>query len=405
MSPKSQGGLGLPRYHKTKEQQKWVAGKAKTAQFIRALWKAAAKHQRRDPNFLWLLVQCGWTNVGPKGKGRESTRHWRNNKIAAFLGVPYDSDEQLAIALSKALLGLGTIRTRRLLKMGTGITHYYTAFRPATEKFIKKNSDSIRFAFERVSSTSKQLDNKILDVANVIDKLGHFKAAGRQASAFNGMTPALACLDPQLRFPIMNRRTESLLGCIGEHADAKGVVALSSLIGRHGVNNSFELDAYAYGEKFPSLPKKRVSPAHTEFKKVGLKSETDSIANIAAKQTTITKQHNELINKLRKALLWHQIVAKEYRFDALINNWKKGRDLLIEAKTASEGPTGRTQIRHAIGQLYDYRFTHFPAADTVDLAVLLPKKPKKDVQVLLASLRIELLWFEGKNLRGTIKIL
>jgi len=87
----------------------------------------------------------------------------------------------------------------------------------------------------------------------------------------------------------------------------------------------------------------------------------------------------------------------------LVIGWKKGRDLLIEAKTASEGPSGRSQIRQAIGQLYDYRFTHLPKRN-VDLAVLLPKQPSSHVQELLASLGIELLWFRGKNLAGTISL-
>ena len=53
------------------------------------------------------------------------------------------------------------------------------------------------------------------------------------------------------------------------------------------------------------------------------------------------KRHNQLINRLTEALLWRKIV--EYKFDALVRNWKDGRHLLIEAKTASEGTAGRSQ--------------------------------------------------------------
>lgn len=214
---------------------------------IRALWIAAGRQQRRNAAFVWLLVQCGWTNAGPKGKGRESTRRWRNRNIAEFLHISYSSDEQLATALSKALPRLNRATAKRLLRTQTGITHYYNAFRPATGKFVKENAPSIWAAFERVSSMGQPVDKKILDVAAAVENLGQIKAAKRRVSPFNGLTPVLACLDPQRRFPIMNDRTESLLGCIDENADANGVVALSNLIGRHGVNNSFELDAYAYG--------------------------------------------------------------------------------------------------------------------------------------------------------------
>jgi hypothetical protein len=40
----------------------------------------------------------------------------------------------------------------------------------------------------------------------------------------------------------------------------------------------------------------------------------------------------------------------------------------------------------------------------VDLAVLLRKEPSAHVQRLLASLGIELLWFKGKALNGTIQL-
>jgi hypothetical protein len=40
----------------------------------------------------------------------------------------------------------------------------------------------------------------------------------------------------------------------------------------------------------------------------------------------------------------------------------------------------------------------------VDLALLLSKQPNSDVQKLLSSLGIELLWFNGKKLVGTIHL-
>jgi hypothetical protein len=161
---------------------------------------------------------------------------------------------------------------------------------------------------------------------------------------------------------------------------------------------------YANTEKFSKLKThaRRTDSADT-FKDVGLKSEINSTAQIAAKNTTIKKLHNKLINRLNHYLLWRHITAKESKFDALVVDWKNGRDLLIEAKTASEGPAGRSQVRQAIGQLYDYRFTHMPK-NKVDLAVLLGKEPSRHVQRLLASLGIELLWFKGKTLAGSIQL-
>jgi hypothetical protein len=99
------GGLGLPKYHRSKKQQSWVASKRRTGKLIRSLWTAAGQKLRHDPAFLCLLVQCGWTNAGDN-KGQESTRRWRNQKIADFLKVDYRSDEQLANALTSRLKSL-----------------------------------------------------------------------------------------------------------------------------------------------------------------------------------------------------------------------------------------------------------------------------------------------------------
>jgi len=66
------GGLGLLAT-RTKRQKKWVAGKTRTAQFIQSCG-ARQTVSNAATAFLSLLVQCGWTNVGSKDKGRESTR-------------------------------------------------------------------------------------------------------------------------------------------------------------------------------------------------------------------------------------------------------------------------------------------------------------------------------------------
>jgi len=66
MPGKSSGGLGLPRYHRSEKQQKWVASERRTANLIQSFWKAAGQKQRNDPVFLCLLVQCGWSTGGAR---------------------------------------------------------------------------------------------------------------------------------------------------------------------------------------------------------------------------------------------------------------------------------------------------------------------------------------------------
>jgi hypothetical protein len=55
------------------------------------------------------------------------------------------------------------------------------------------------------------------------------------------------------------------------HHDANGALALSSLIGLHGLKNSFELDVYAATQNFAGVKKspKRFHTRLKEFKDVG----------------------------------------------------------------------------------------------------------------------------------------
>jgi hypothetical protein len=404
MPLQTSGGLGLPKYQRNDRQKRWVASERRTANLIQSLWNAAGQKQRDDPAFLCLLVQCGW-NTGGRKRGGDATRRWRNNKIADYLRVPYGSDQQLAHDLVSRFGSLSLSGCLSIVKERTGITQYYTAYHPATLKFIKRHSSQIALAFRQVSIRSGDVYDKIRSVATLIESHGDISAGGHHISPFNGLTPVLSCLDPQCKFPIMNVRTRALLERIEKKADKEGAVALSKLIGPdHNIRDNRELDVYANTEKFPKLKTQALRTNSAEgFKDIGLKSEINSMAQIAAKKTTIKKLHNKLVNDLIECILWRQKPLKESRFDVLLVGWKKGRDLLIEAKTASEGPTGRSQVRQAIGQLYDYRFTYLPN-NNVDLAVLLRKEPSVHVQKLLASLGIELLWFKGKALKGTIQL-
>lgn len=234
MPGQSSSGLALPKYQRSKRQLDWVASERRTANLIQSLWNAAGRTQRNDPAFLCLLVQCGW-NTGGRKNGGNSTRRWRNHKMAEYLTVPYGSDQQLAQDLRSHFRSLSLSRCLSIVQEKTGITRYYTAYHPATRKFVKRHSKDIALAFRQVSSRSADVYNKIRTVATLIEPLGEISAGGHHISAFNGLTPVLSCLDPQRRFPIMNKLTRALLKRIDKKADEEGAVALSKLIGpEHG---------------------------------------------------------------------------------------------------------------------------------------------------------------------------
>lgn len=379
----------MPVFKKTKNQKDWVEIDLKTSEFIRTLWEASSKIQKRNPNFLVFLMHCGWWYKKIQTKYKI---------LADYLGCTDINTDTLAEALNKKWPKINLLKAKSLLKIQPGITDYYRPHRPKALKFVKKHPRLIYTIFDKISSRKKESGIKIREVAKIIDNQPKIKApAGGKTSLYNAITPTIACLDPQRRFPIMNKKTELLLRSIDKKQDEEGAVALSKLIGKNNIKNSFELDVYSQTEK---LPRKHTIKKIKTPKGVGHKSEQDSFANISRQRRRITKLHNKLINKFSDCMEWRRKM-EESRFDILIRNWRNGRALLIEAKTDSRGTGGRGQIRYAIGQLFDYRMQLYNQIEKIDLAVLLPTKPDNDICELLKSLKIEVLWFKKNRLEGT----
>lgn len=396
--------IELPQFAPNEKQREWVQTEKDTARFIQTLWNAA-DGKRQNADFISLLVRCGWLN---DGKDWESTRRWRNRNIADYLQVVYESDDQLSRDLARVFPRLK--QPAALVQTNTGITHYYRPLRPATLEFVASHFEQIARAFRQVSSARNKTDDDIRQVVKIITGLGFIRTLGREVSPLNGLTPTLACLDPTQTFPIMNSKTARLLSVIAKGRDADGAVSLSHLIGHNGIKSSFDLDVYAATADFKNIEaqrkrrSKRNQVSGATFRDVGLKSEADSFAKISASRKRIRKLHNELTNRFRDYLMWRHTL-QECEFDAIIADWKPGRKLLIEAKTASDGPGGRVQIRQAIGQLFDYRHKFFSIEkERVDLALLLPTEPSSDIRALMKSLGIEVIWFRGKKLEGTIEL-
>jgi hypothetical protein len=400
--------IELPQFEPNAGQRDWVQSENATARFIRAFWSAAGQ-RRSDPKFVVLLVTFGWLN---KSEDWKSTRLWRNQNIADYLKVSYESDEQLGRELIRIFPHLK--QATQLLKMDSGITHYYKPFRTATREFVLRHAALLSRIFKQVSEPSSNPDAKIWRAVDTLTGLGKIAISGHTISPLNGLSPTLACLDPSRRLPIMNSKTYRLLSVIGKEQDSDGALALSGLIGHNKIKDSFDLDVYAATAKFTAMRRRRppASTTHStaaNFRDVGLRSEIESFAKIAASRRRMRKLHNALTNRFFKYLTWRYRLPnskpKESQFDAVIPDWRLGRSLLVEAKTAWDGPGGRTQIRQAIGQLFDYRHKFFNGGQAqVDLAVLLPNEPSADVRALLAAIGIEVIWFNGNKLCGSIEL-
>lgn len=74
---------------------------------------------------------------------------------------------------------------------------------------IARHAAPIFNAFSDVARKASDPIGKVGEVAASIVALPSFAGpVRRRGSLLNALTPALACLDPQRRFPIMNDRTE-----------------------------------------------------------------------------------------------------------------------------------------------------------------------------------------------------
>lgn len=228
-----------------------------TARFIRSIWMAAERKRHLDKELVLLLVQLGWNNEDDAGRGNRSTWDWRNEKLALYMNLDAAVKTDVIRARFTDCFSFQRHIAKRLFDLRTGIAHYYTALRPRTLDFIEKKWDEVLAAFCEVSNLNAS-PRKIERVAEGICGFGSIETPNDgEISLFNGLTPTLAALDPNGRFPIMNKKTEPLLRKLEAHKDVEGAMKLSDLIGTHKLRDAFDLDVYSV-QQFHATRKKRL---------------------------------------------------------------------------------------------------------------------------------------------------
>ena len=237
----------------TKGASNWIENEKRAATAVRLLWDFSSSADRRHPEFLCLLASFSWVN-GTHGPD-DASRRWRNKRLAAWLSFNRNvSEAALKNELVKQL-GLSPSQAHWLVSSIFGFSHYYTAFRTAFERHVSRHRDKIADVFRLVSQSSERPSQKVYVAVRHLLAVPRFRVPRGRSSVINALSPTLACLDPEQRFPIMNQQTENLLGNLGRKPDADGARALSELIGKHGISTAFHLDVYSqlYGEKFAKM--------------------------------------------------------------------------------------------------------------------------------------------------------
>jgi hypothetical protein len=284
----------------------------------------------------------------------------------------------------------------------TGMVNAYRAYRNSLLPWCNANKAVLRTllaAAEKLGSN----DEARFDLASKIDALPPVPTPNglRHMAGANLITPLIACLDPKMRFPIVNgehgvkRRLEKL--GLTNRSLADKVRGLIGLIGQFGIGDAFALDVMndeqidKITKRKPKAPK--AAPVGGKGTALSQFDDAERKAILKGQKLVYRKRHNTMTNALGTmlpALTMTQGDRQECRFDVLISNYDAGgRDLLIEAKPAPD----RGSLRIAIGQLLDYR-RFLPHQAGTDLAVLTITPPPKEYMELLQDLQITVLWFE-----------
>lgn len=166
------------------------------------------------------------------------------------------------------------------------------------------------------------------------------------------------------------------------------------------------LDAFDLISNDKNKPRlKKMSPKNTitsklvEHKdgKVVLSRKTRS-----EKEIVIEQKESQLVKRYKKHLKQNNLGTMEKSIIAIdlpderkmleTDGWIAESKILIEAKASL--PVSRSDVRMAIGQLFDYKRHHNPKPDR--LAILLPACPSQDLVNLIFSQNIEIIYEKGK---------
>ena len=104
--------------------------------------------------------------------------------------------------------------------------------------------------------------------------------------------------------------------------------------------------------------------------------------------------HNNNLPSLKRLIIDVEGEAASLKTDGWINESKT----LVEAKSS----TSRNSIRTAIGQLLDYKFQiESQGIDVMNMAILVPNKPRESLCKLLENLNINLIYKEEGSFINT----
>ena len=366
-----------------------------------ALVKAVMKH-RSTPTLsgddIWWLIRLTWITAS---RGKLIELHWQRLKVPALAHllkkrVVVSDDLEQTLSSMRLPTNVARAASKR-----TGMVNAYNAYRNSLRKWSNTHRTLLLGVITQ-ARTLKANDQARFELAHRISDLPMVPSPSgtKQMPAAKLITPLVACLDPHLRFPIVNGETGVTrrlvkLG-LSNRSLVEQVQGFLGIIGQFGIHDAFALDTMD-----EDLVDRIINRQVRGMKSTKLKSSGSALPNLdGSERTAIMKaqtiqyrrRHNTMTTGLKALLPRLQLMQgarQECRYDVLILDYDQtGRNLLIEAKPDPDAGS----IRVALGQLFDYRrfLTHQVGTD---LAILTIGRPAQDYIKLLQDLHVTPLWF------------
>ncbi len=379
---------------------KWYETEKHTAILLKAVLASRAV-ETLSADDLWCLFRLTWITVNGQGVSPE---HWKRLKLSALAQLFKEAPTILNDLPS-------SIRAMRLPKSvadaavhETGIVNFRNVWRNSCRSWCSANHHRLIGIMKEAEKLPSN-DQRRFELASQIDALPLILSPSEASSAgaATAVTPVVACLDPSMRFPIVNGResVKTLLRRLGRANEnlERQVEGLVNLIGKFDIQDAFMLDALADDvAKLRPTTLQNATPAPAdkgEGSQLPYLDEAERTATTNSQTIKYRDRHDKMTNRVKdlfKSLDLKRGTDPECRYDILVKNYDSmGRDLLIEAKPDPD----RGAVRIAIGQLFDYHRA-LPHRIGTDLAILTISRPHQSYVDLLLDLQISVLWFSSE---------
>ncbi|MGI2947474.1 hypothetical protein INT50_08905 [Vibrio diabolicus] len=386
----------------------WANRQRDTNKLVRRIAKYIFSKESISAEQLYGLSKLSWITNSYEGENASYISSTKIPALAAIFNRDYKKVSIDEVAKDVADILQDSNITVEISKH-TGFTNFYKAYRNSAYVWIEDNFDILLPMYKSAFLAKNSEDRKriITQIANTpgIPKANHPEQLMKPEYF---LTPTFFMLDAEIKFPLINGNewVKNLLKKL--EVQGKSLPdqydAMIKLYGVGGIIDAADLDQVGRDiPDFISIPGKKAKKKLLEKKdtkntaELPLKDETD--VKVIKHSGTIKQRriHNQLTNKVLNSLSSFTLLEgcdDSCMFDVLVKDYDGDEnDLIIEVKSSIE----RSNIRMAIGQLFDYLY-ELKGDDEPHIAILLPEKPDNKAIQLLNWMDIGMLWFEGDNI-------